>query len=136
MRRAIAWALCTMVLAGPVAAVAEAPEPVVVPLSSDVPPGPRCYRKVDVEAVYETSRRLVRKARLVHDEAEDGQIKLTHFPAIYVEEKTLLEPAYVLLQEVKCTRRVLRKAKSLPQEQCRETRGCRELDPGAALPDF
>lgn len=93
-------------------------------------PAPKCYRKVKVEAVYETSQRLLRKARLVHDEAENGQITLTHFPAIYVEDKTLVSPEYVLLQEVRCTKRVLRKAQSLPPEaSCEPTRGCVEIDP-------
>ncbi len=97
-------------------------------LPSEAPPGPKCYRKAQIPAEYETSRRLVRKARLKHEETETGQIKMIHYPAIYVEEKTLKEAAYVLLQEVECTRRILRKAIKLPPEQCMETRGCRELD--------
>jgi len=95
-------------------------------------PGPTCYRKVDVPAVYSFSKRLVRKARLVHEETDEGQIKLLHFPAIYVEEKTLVEPAHVLLQEVACTRRILRKAGRLPSAECVKTRGCEELEPSPA----
>ncbi|WP_425074616.1 hypothetical protein [Sagittula sp. S175] len=94
-------------------------------------PGPRCYRKTTVEAVYETSQRLIRKARLEHEERENGQIVMTHFPAIYIEEKTLVSPEYVLLQEVQCTRRILRKAEPLPAHECIETKGCTELEPPA-----
>jgi len=97
-------------------------------LPGEAPPGPMCYRKVQVEAVYETSERLVRKARLVHEEAENGQIKMVHYPAIYVEEKTLVTPAYVLLQEVACTKRILRKAERIPSEPCLPHRGCQEID--------
>ncbi|MEQ5869036.1 hypothetical protein J4E08_03870 [Sagittula sp. NFXS13] len=114
--RIVGWTLLAMSLAGQ--AVAR-----------DEGPGPMCYRKVNVEAVYETSRRLVRKARLVHNEAETGQITMTHFPAIYIEEKALVSPAYVLLKQVTCTRRILRRAESLPDGQCDPLKGCTELEP-------
>jgi hypothetical protein len=109
--------------------------PFAAPDAADVtglPPAPRCYRKERVEAKYEYSQRLVRKARLVHDEGPDGQIVLRYFPAIYIEEKALIAPEYVLLKEVDCTRRILRKADRLPETACVEARGCQELEPGEA----
>lgn len=96
-------------------------------LAAESAPAPRCYRKTTVPAVYEARETLLRKARLVHEETPSGQIVMKHFPAIYVEEKTLVTPAYILLQEVACTKRVLRRAEPLPASQCVKTKGCEEL---------
>ncbi|MGR3368170.1 MAG: hypothetical protein ACU0CC_03995 [Sagittula sp.] len=122
MGRVLAWTLVLASLANSAASAVD----------TDGVPAPRCYKKVSVEAKYDYSRRLVRKARLVHDENDKGQITMTHYPAIYIEEKTLVTPAYVLLREVKCTKRVLRRAEPLPSSTCVQTRGCEELEPAAA----
>ncbi|MBP0482949.1 hypothetical protein [Sagittula salina] len=122
----VVWLACALavgVAAQPLGAQVDDGDP------EDGVPGPRCYRKTKVEAVYETSQRLVRKARLVHEETDKGQITMTHYPAIYIEEKTLVSPSYILLQEVRCTKRVLRRAEPLPMENCLPARGCIELDP-------
>ncbi|WP_347099558.1 hypothetical protein [Sagittula stellata] len=122
MGRVLAWTMALACLANSSAAAADI----------DGLPGPRCYKKISVEAKYDYSRRLVRKARLVHDENDKGQITMTHYPAIYIEEKTLIAPAYVLLREVNCTKRVLRRAEPLPSGECVQTRGCEELEPVSA----
>jgi hypothetical protein len=115
-------------LLGAGAVSASGGQPAGLSSGDDGPPGPRCYKKEHVPAEYAYSKRLVRKARLVHEETESGQIELVHYPAIYIEEKTLVEPAYVLLQEVPCTRRILRTADRLPNAECVKTRGCEEVD--------
>lgn len=96
-------------------------------------PAPQCFRKHHVPAVYERSKRLLRKARLVHDETASGQIAMTHFPAIYIEKKTLISPAHVVLKQVRCTKAIIRKADRLPAEECLATKGCTEIDPANPL---
>ena len=131
MSRATRTAILSALCAAGLWAAVGAPVAALEAAAADGLPGPKCYRKVTVEAAYETSTRLVRKARLEHEEAPSGQITMIHYPAIYIEERRLVSPEYVLLQEVKCTKRVLRRAEPLPTRACLETKGCTELEPPA-----
>jgi len=60
-----------------------------------------CYKEVKVPAKYSVKKVLIKKAEKKYLR-KGGLVYLVEYPAIYREDKTLVEPEHILMREVKC----------------------------------
>lgn len=61
-----------------------------------------CFKEVIVPAKYSTKKILVKEARQAYVKRATGTIEHVEYPAVYREEKTLVEPSYKLMKQVAC----------------------------------
>ena len=61
-----------------------------------------CFEEVTVPAKYSTKKILMEAARQAYVKRATGQIDLVEYPAVYREEKTLVEPEYKLMKQIAC----------------------------------
>ncbi len=60
-----------------------------------------CFKEVDVPAKYSVKKVLVKEAERKYVR-RSGLVLLLEYPAVYHEDKTLVEPAHVVMREVNC----------------------------------
>lgn len=60
-----------------------------------------CFKEVKVAAQYSVKKVLVKEAERKYVR-RNGLVLLVEYPAIYREDKTLVEPEHILMREVKC----------------------------------
>jgi len=61
-----------------------------------------CFEDVLMPAKYLVEHVLVREAYRQYVKRKSGQVELVEYPAVYRQERTLLEPAHRLLRETRC----------------------------------
>jgi len=61
-----------------------------------------CFREVTVPAKYSVKHVLLTPPKRQYIKRRSGRIELVEIPAVYVEERTLLEPEYILLRQIAC----------------------------------
>lgn len=61
-----------------------------------------CFKEVTVPARFEVKHILLTPAKRQYVKRLFGRIDLVEIPAVYVEERTLLEPEHILLRQVQC----------------------------------
>lgn len=60
-----------------------------------------CYKEVTIPAKYSVKKVLVTPAKQQY--LRKGQlVYLVEYPAVYREDKTLIEPEHIVMREVKC----------------------------------
>ena len=69
-----------------------------------------CFKEVNVPAKYSVKKVRVKEAERKYVR-RDGLVLLLEYPAVYREDKTLVEPAHVLMREVKCRNKSLHPAR-------------------------
>lgn len=60
-----------------------------------------CYKEVTVPATYDVKKVLLKAPERKYVR-RNGLVLLLEYPAIYREDKTLVEPEHVLMREVVC----------------------------------
>ena len=60
-----------------------------------------CYKEVDMPAKYSVKKVLAKEAERKYVR-RNGLVLLLEYPAVYREDKTLVERAHVLMREVHC----------------------------------
>jgi len=60
-----------------------------------------CYNQVKVPAKYSVNKVKIKDAERKYIR-RNGRIELVEYPAVYREDKTLVEPAHVVMQEIPC----------------------------------
>jgi len=60
-----------------------------------------CFKEVKVPAKYEVSKVLIEKPKRYYVR-RNGRVELVEYPAVYREDKKLLEPAHVVMREIVC----------------------------------
>jgi hypothetical protein len=61
-----------------------------------------CFNEVVVPAKYSTRKILMEPARQAYVKRTTGRVELVEYPAVYREEKTLIEPSYKLMKPIPC----------------------------------
>ena len=64
-----------------------------------------CFEDVMMPAKYLVEHVLVTPAKRQYVKRRNGTVELVEYPALYVEERTLLEPAYRELRQIPCKKR-------------------------------
>ncbi|WP_147438888.1 hypothetical protein [Roseovarius spongiae] len=63
-----------------------------------------CYKEVTIPAKYHVTKVLVSKASQ-HYLRKGGLVYLVEYPAVYRENKRLVEPEHIVMREVGCKKR-------------------------------
>lgn len=61
-----------------------------------------CFNEVTVPAKYSVKKILMEPARQAYVKRTTGRVELVEYPAVYREEKTLVEPSYQLMKPIPC----------------------------------
>ena len=64
-----------------------------------------CFEEVMMPAKYLVEHVLVTPAKRQYVKRRNGTVELVEYPAVYVEERTLLEPGYLELRQITCKKR-------------------------------
>ncbi|MAM60473.1 hypothetical protein [Maritimibacter sp. UBA3975] len=96
MRRAF-LTICLIVLAGTAAA-----EERYINIGNDRVRLLACFNEVIVPAKYSTRKILMEPARQAYVKRTTGRVELVEYPAVYREEKRLVEASYKLMKPVPC----------------------------------
>lgn len=64
-----------------------------------------CFEDVMMPAKYLVEHILVTPEKRQYVKRRDGTVELVEYPAVYRQERTLLEPAYRELRQVPCKKR-------------------------------
>lgn len=104
--RAVVFALAVLLVLAP--AVLFGPAPAVaaearyVEINGERARLLACFKEVLVPAKYSVKHVLLTPAKRQYVKRLFGRIDLVEIPAVYVEEKTLVEPEHILLRQVVC----------------------------------
>jgi len=60
-----------------------------------------CYQQVKVPAKYSVNKVKIKEAERKYIR-RNNRIELVEYPAVYREDRTLVEPAHVVMQEIPC----------------------------------
>ncbi|EAQ11538.1 hypothetical protein BD830_10516 [Maritimibacter alkaliphilus HTCC2654] len=61
-----------------------------------------CFNEVMVPAKYSVKKVLMEPARQAYVKRSTGRVELVEYPAVYREERTLLEASYKLMKPIPC----------------------------------
>ena len=64
-----------------------------------------CFEEVMMPAKYLVEHVLVTPAKRQYVKRRNGTVELVEYPAVYVEERTLLEPGHLELRQIPCKKR-------------------------------
>ena len=60
-----------------------------------------CYKEVTVPAKYHVKKILIKGPERQYWR-RNGRVELVEYPAVYKEEKTLIKPEHVVMQQISC----------------------------------
>ena len=61
-----------------------------------------CFNEVMVPAKYSVKKVLMEPARQAYVKRSTGRVELVEYPAVYREERTLVEASYKLMKPIPC----------------------------------